>query len=704
MREQARYRVFVALALKRAVFALVRTPFVRTPRSRSHECERGTHECVRYIVFFVFPAFLSAASLMPLPAQMTVREGALTIDSSFSVRIAGHTDRRLQDAVARFTERVGRQTGIRFVDGRAVLSIEVRAAAPEIPALNEDESYQLDVTSAGARLTAPTTTGALRGMQTFLQLIAPGPDSFIVPALHIEDHPRFPWRGLMLDVARHWMPVPVIERNLEAMAAVKLNVFHWHLSDDQGFRAESKLYPKLQERGSDGHFYTQADIRHVVAFAADRGIRVVPEFDIPGHTTSWFAGYPELASAPGPFQIERKWGIFEPTMDPTREEVYAFLDGFLGEMTALFPDEYFHIGGDEVVDTEWKSKGFPPTAELHAQFNRRIQALLKKHGKKMIGWDEVFHPGLGSDAVIQSWRGPASLAEAARKGYRGILSFGYYLDHLKPAAFHYGIDPLGGEASQLTAAEAARILGGEACMWTEYATEETVDSRIWPRAAAIAERLWSPRETADVESMYRRMAAVSRWLDWAGVQHRSGYQRMLERLSGGEPVPALRVLADAVEALGIGDRQSTRQYTSFVPLNRLVDAARPESETVHRLDQIAGQKTDDAELRLILTEWSANHNQLAPLLTGNFLLRELSGVSEDLSKTGTIGLQALQYLESGQRPPQDWLAEAKRELHRMEQPRAEVALAAVRPVRALLDRISPPATPTDQARKPAINR
>ncbi|HYL75751.1 MAG TPA: family 20 glycosylhydrolase [Bryobacteraceae bacterium] len=641
---------------------------------------------------------------MPQPAQLAVREGALKIDSSFSVRIAGHTDRRLLDAVTRFTERVGQQTGIRFVDGRPVLSIEVRGPAPEVPALNEDESYQLEVTPTNARLTAPTTTGALRGMQTFLQLIAPGPDSFLVPALHIDDRPRFPWRGLMLDVARHWMPVPVIERNLEAMAAVKLNVFHWHLSDDQGIRAESKVYPKLQQLGSDGHYYTQADIRHVVAYAADRGIRVVPEFDIPGHTTSWFAGYPELASAPGPFQIERKWGIFEPTMDPTREEVYTFLDGFLGEMASLFPDEYFHIGGDEVVDTEWKSKGFPPTAELHAQFNRRIQALLKKHGKKMIGWDEVFHPGLANDAVIQSWRGPASLAEAARKGYRGILSFGYYLDHLKPAAFHYAIDPLGGEAGQLTAPEAARILGGEACMWTEYATDETVDSRIWPRAAAIAERLWSPREAVDVDSMYRRLATVSRWLDWTGVQHRSGYQRMLERLAGGEPVPALRVLADAVEALGIADRQSTRQYSSFVPLNRLADAARPESETVRRLNQIVDQKTDDAEAKLILTEWSANHNQLAPLFTGNFLLRELAGLSEDLSKTGTIGLQALQYLESGQRPPSDWLAEAKQELHRMEQPRAEVALAATRPVRALLDRISPPATPTGQARKPAINR
>src|SRR5258708_24300809 len=292
------------------------------------------------------------AQTMPLPWKVAAGSGRLTIDSSFRVDTTGYSDRRLQAAIDRFVARVSRQTGIAMRPGtsHAALQIECHESGSEYPALGEDESYQLDVSSAGGRLRATIVTGAMRGLETFAQLI----DGAGIAAVHIEDRPRFPWRGLMLDVSRHWMPVAVVERNLDAMAAVKFNVFHWHLSDDQGFRVESQRFPKLQQFGSDGNFYTQAEIREVVAYARYRGIRVVPEFDIPGHTSSWFAGYPELASAPGPYAIERTWGIFQPTMDPTREVVYAFLDAFIGEMAALFPDPYFHIGGDEVDDTQWK--------------------------------------------------------------------------------------------------------------------------------------------------------------------------------------------------------------------------------------------------------------------------------------------------------------------------------------------------------------
>jgi len=656
-------------------------------------------------------------SLMPAPARVSLDKGKLTIDASFQVRITGHTDRHLQDAVTRFVVRLSRQTGIPMAGGgaRPVLTIDCRGASPAWPVLGEDESYRLDIASTGALLSAATVTGALRGLETFSQLTAPDADSFSVPALHIEDHPRFSWRGLSLDVSRHWMPMPVLERNIDAMAAVKMNVFHWHLSDDQGFRVESKVFPKLHQLGSDGKFYTQAEVRRLIAYAAERGVRVVPEFDIPGHTSSWLAGYPELASAPGPFQIERKWGIFEPTLDPTRQEVYTFLDDFIGEMAALFPDPYFHIGGDEVLDTEWKrnpaiqefckKKGLNSTGELHAYFNKRVHALVAKHGKQMIGWDEVLQPGMPNDIVIQSWRGQQSLADAARKGYRGILSFGYYLDHLNPASFHYQIDPLGGAAKRLNEREAALILGGEACMWTEYVTEETVDSRLWPRAAAIAERLWSPANVTDVDSMYRRLASVSRWLDWTGVEHRSGYQHMLDRLAGGSPAPALRVLADVVEPLGIDQRQAARSYSRDIPLNRLVDAAQPESETVRLLGEAINRlvanpgvhREEAEEIRLAMSQWSANDRRLHPILAANVLLAEASPLSEDLSKAGSIGLRALQYLESGEPAPENWLQDQRLSLTQMEKPRAEVELAAVRPVKALLEALSRSGTKSDQS-------
>ena len=646
-------------------------------------------------------------ALMPLPVRVETAPGKLAVDGSFSVAATGYSDVRLESALNRFVARVSRQTGIPMLAarpsdaGRATLRVECAGARPgaEDPSLGEDESYQLDVAPDGARLKAATVAGALHGLETFAQLVVPGAEGFQVPAIHIEDSPRFPWRGLMLDVSRHWMPVEVVERNLDAMAAVKLNVFHWHLSDDQGFRAESRRFPRLQQLGSDGNFYTQAEIRHVVAYARDRGIRVVPEFDMPGHTNSWLAGYPELASAPGPYSIGRTWGVYDPTMDPTREETYDFLDAFLGEMTQLFPDPYFHIGGDEVNGRQWsqsatiqafaKEHKLEGTRDIQVYFNQRIQKLLQKYGKIMVGWDEVLHPDLPADTVVQSWRGQASLAEAASKGYRGILSAGYYLDHLSPASYHYGIDPLADAAQKLTPEEASRILGGEACMWAEFASAETVDSRIWPRAAAIAERLWSPREVADVDSMYARMEAVSRVLEWTGVEHRANYGPMLDRLAAGRPAEPLRILADACEAQGLGPRARAMKYSSLVPLNRFVDAARPESESVRALEQ-AARKLDIAQLRQQFTRWAANDARFEPLADDNALLAELKPLSQDLSALGSMGLRILTYLESSQPAPEDWLSEQDKELARMIRPRNEVVLAAARPVKLLLDELAQP--------------
>src|SRR4029077_495360 len=288
---------------------------------------------------------------MPMPVSVKTNSGQFVVDESFSVGIRGRADTRLQPAVERFLDRLRRQTGMsalamRVTDsGQAKLTIHCERGSKVVQEPGEDESYSLEISPTGAQLSAETPLGAMHGLETFLQLVRITAHGFAVPAFAIEDKPRFPWRGLMIDVGRHFIPLDVLKRNLDGMAAVKLNVFHWHVSEDQGFRIESKKFPKLHEMGSDGQFYTQDEVRDLIAYAGDRGIRVVPEFDMPGHTTAWFVGYPELASGPGPFQIERKWGIFDPAIDPTEERTYKFLDVFIGEMAKLFPDQFFHIGG-----------------------------------------------------------------------------------------------------------------------------------------------------------------------------------------------------------------------------------------------------------------------------------------------------------------------------------------------------------------------
>src|SRR5207249_2722388 len=282
------------------------------------------------------------------------------------------------------------------------------------------------------------------------------------------------------------------------------------LGEEESYRLEiTSSGAKLNAMGSDGLYYTQGEVRDVIAYARDRGIRVTPEFDMPGHSTAWFVGYPDLASAPGPYAVERKWGVFDPAMDPTKEHTYHFLDEFIGEMAKLFPDQFFHIGGDEVNGKQWdanpkikdfmRAHGMKTDQDLQAYFNKRVQQIVSKHGKTMIGWDEILRPELPKSIVIQSWRGQESLAQAAKQGYRSLLSHGYYIDLMWPASQHYLVDPMSDAAASLSPEESKLILGGEATMWAEYVSPENIDSRIWPRTAAIAERLWSPQNVRDVD-------------------------------------------------------------------------------------------------------------------------------------------------------------------------------------------------------------
>jgi hexosaminidase len=654
----------------------------------------------KVLFFLMAPLAIWGHDLMPVPAKIALGQGRLRIDGNFRVELTGYREARLEEAAARLTENMSRSTGIPMRPGAspAALLVHCERASAAVQAAREDESYRLVVTPQQARLDAANPLGVLRGMETFLQMVDLDAGGFGVTAAEIADQPRFQWRGLMLDVARHWMPLDAVKRTLDGMAAVKLNVFHWHLSDNQGFRVESQRFPKLAGMGSDGHYFTQEQVREVIAYARGRGIRVIPEFDMPGHATAWFVGYPELASGPGPYTIESEWGVFDPAMDPTREETYKFLDTFIGEMAALFPDAYFHIGGDEVNGKQWdanpriqefkRAHGWTnkekSNEELQAYFTRRVQTLVRKHGKKMIGWDEVLTPDLPRDVLVQSWRGQKSLAAAARQGVDGILSHGYYLDLMYSAADHYAADPLGDGASDLNEEQRQRILGGEAAIWSEYVTPELLDARVWPRMAAIAERLWSRQDVTDVADMYRRLDVVSRELEWLGLTHVSQYEKMLERLADGGPVAPVRTLAEVVEGVKEYAREEVLKYTSFTPLNRLVDTARPESQVARQFAALV-EARDVAKMREWLTRWRDNDARLAPVEASSELLADDAEISRELSAVAAAGLQAIDYIQAGQHAPAEWTERQTALLEQAKKPKGVLLLSVEPPVRKLVE-------------------
>ncbi|MBI3652841.1 MAG: family 20 glycosylhydrolase [Acidobacteria bacterium] len=619
-----------------------------------------------------------AHHLMPVPMAVEFQAGRLRLSSSFTYAITGYREARLQNYLERVLRRLEGRTGLTFKRGAAsevaaaTLTIDCAGAGLEIPALDENESYALNVDDQHLALRAATTVGAMRGLETFLQLLDADRDGYFFPAVKITDQPRFPWRGLLIDVCRHWQPVEVIKRNIDGLAAMKMNVLHWHLSEDQGFRVEVKKYPKLQQMGSDGLYYTQEQIREVVAYACERGIRVVAEFDMPGHATSWLVGYPELASAPGPYTIERRFGIFDGTLDPTRDATYKFLDNFFKEMTALFPDAYLHIGGDENNGVQWsknakivafrKAKKLADNEALQAYFNQRVLKILTKYKKKMVGWDEILHPDLPTDIVVQSWRGKKSLAEGAKKGYRGILSNGYYLDHIRSAEYHYANDPID-EASGLSVAEAQRVLGGEACMWGEHVSPETIDSRIWPRLGAVAERLWSPREVKDASDMYRRLAIISTQLEELGLLHQKNAGFMMRRLAAGKHLEPLKTLLEVIEPVDFSTRSNTPPPTTQeTPLTRLVDLARPDNHNRREIAALIDELLADAPrfaagrekaLRLF-TGWRDGYPAFLALSNESPIVQEAEPLAKQLAQIGAAGLEALAYLHARVAAPAAW--------------------------------------------------
>ncbi|MCV2359961.1 beta-N-acetylhexosaminidase [Paucibacter sp. TC2R-5] len=404
----------------------------------------------------------AALNLMPWPQEISVQTGRLALARQIRIEVKGaDLELPLRDWYRRLALQTGGTLQASSDAAAQLIRIQVEQGGPRTPTANDDESYQLSITAEGIALQAASRFGALRGMETLLQLlhndtsledVGQGRGKVWLPLLTIQDSPRFRWRGLLLDSVRHFLPLEDIRRQLDGMAAAKLNVFHWHLSDDQGWRYGSQVFPKLQELASDGLFYSPAQMRELVAYAAERGIRVLPELGFPGHASALAVAYPDLISAAGPFQMQRQWGVHPPTLDPSKTAVYEFLDSLVGELAQIFPDQYLHIGGDEVDPAQWLASpsiraymakhGLPDPQALQAHFNQKLEQILTKHGRRMVGWDEIFHPALPRSIMVQSWRGQDSLAATLQQGYPGILSTGFYLDQPHGSAFHYRNEPL----------------------------------------------------------------------------------------------------------------------------------------------------------------------------------------------------------------------------------------------------------------------
>src|SRR5258708_19116167 len=439
------------------------------------EAKTYLHFLCASVLAFTFSLSCSAQefNLMPWPARIEQQEGFFKLASLPRFEVKGG-DERVQEAIAHLKRQVRAGTGFpltKKVNNNPAPFFFIGCDTPgkKLQGLGEDESYNLVVSENKVELTAATPLGILHGVETLLQLIQEDKHGWIIPAVSVEDRPRFPWRGLMIDVSRHFIALEVIKRNIDGMAAVKLNTLHLHLSDDEGFRVESRNAPRLQELASDGQYYTQRQIRELLSYARERGVRVVPEFDIPGHAVSWLIAHPNIASAPPPAHLVRGMSdAVRPPMSPTIEETYQVLDSVLGEMAALFPDPYFHVGGDEVDGKYWdgnkkiqqwmRAHAIKDNHDLQTYFTKPLQMLLAKHGKHMEAWDEILNPDLPKDTLVQSWRGPGTLATAAQMGFPTILSAGWYLDLMYPASRHYAVEPLSGVNTSLSDAQKPLIL------------------------------------------------------------------------------------------------------------------------------------------------------------------------------------------------------------------------------------------------------
>ncbi|MCD9576607.1 beta-N-acetylhexosaminidase [Flavobacterium soyae] len=617
-------------------------------------------------------------NLMPWPQNVVVNDGNFTLTKNFKVNISGNPNPRIFGGVTRFLRRLDGRTGIFFEQGFISKLNEFPNAELQINCdkngkigLYEDESYSLDIKSNKITINATSDLGALHGLETLLQLLQNDSKSFYFPVSQISDFPRFTWRGLMIDAARHFQPVDIIKRNIDALAAMKMNVFHWHLVDDQGWRIETKKHPKLIELASDGLYYTQEEIRNIVKYADERGILIVPEIDVPGHGSAILTAYPEIGSkvitltggtsekniqgtAISTYGIERNAGIFSPTLDPSNPKTYKILSELFDEVCPLFPGAYFHIGGDENEGKDWdanpkiqefkKKHNLKTNHELQTYFTMQLAPMLKKHGKQLMGWEEILTKDLSKEAIVHSWRGPnegvtagQSLVDAVKKGYKTVLSNGFYIDLMYPVASHYLNDPMPKNAD-LSAEEKARILGGEATMWTELVTSETFDSRVWPRTAAIAERLWSAENVTDLASMRKRLENVSFRLEELGLTHIKNKDVILRNIANNQNVESVNEFSNVCEPLkGYTRNKGGTEYQMYSPFTLFADACTPDAKESlafnDAVTQYLANKTEDnkAKVASFFNKWIAVNKSLIELSANAPLVQPILPLSKKLS-------------------------------------------------------------------------
>lgn len=594
---------------------------------------------------------------MPRPAWTGFRAASLLASVPLLVRQAGVQTPRLERALARFLGTWNDSAGPISPDATPVeLQVDCKAASGACPQFGDDESYRLHIDATRISLDAPAEWGVLHALGTLAQLaIAHGG----LPLGAIDDQPRFAWRGLTLDVARHFIDVASLLRTLDGMAFCKLNVLHLHLSDDQAFRFPSQAYPRLVSSPA----YSRDDLARVVAYAAERGIRVVPELDVPGHTTCWLTAYPDWGCRP--VEPSRRFGVHRACLDPTRPAVLEAVRTLFTELADVFPDAYLHFGGDEVHPDWWSTtpavrsfmaaQGLATAHDLQAWFNRAVVAHIVGLGRRPLGWDEVLHPDLPAAVTVQCWRGATARDRALEGGHDTIVSANYYLDLFYPAELHYGFDPAA-PAVELLAREDAietdprlahvagglrwtrqwrqaverptpggapgRLLGASACLWAELVDADTLDVRLWSRLPALAERFWSPAIVTGAADLRRRLDACFEVLRRATAIDVLGTSRALMERAGVteawwplvdqlEPVKwYARLLGVQALAARLEGREMplARPYDADTPLDRVADGLLPEAPGVAALDTLcrsvaAGDADARAALRALGTRW-----------------------------------------------------------------------------------------------------